>query len=101
MSSASHGASAGVVLGIVAVLLGQQFGWINLSDLVPTVEFLGIGIVVGAIVGGGIGLALGRRYTPKRPAPVAPWAQGSSTPAATPDAGDASAAPPASSGPTP
>jgi hypothetical protein len=100
MSSASHGASAGVVLGIVAALLGQQFGWLNLSDLLPTVEYLGIGIVVGGIVGGGIGLALGRRYLPKRPAPVAPWAPGSSTPATSSDAAPSSGATPPTSGPS-
>lgn len=76
MSATSHGASAGIVLGIVAVVFGQQLGWFNLSDLLPAVEYLAIGIVVGGVLGAGIGYALGRRYTPKKSAPVAPWAPG-------------------------
>ncbi len=73
MSATSHGASSGVVLGIVAALLAQQFGWIGLSELLPAIEYLAIGIVVGGLLGAGIGYALGRRYGTPPPPPVAPW----------------------------
>lgn len=62
MSSASHGAGCGVVLGICLVVLFQQFGYLNLSDIVPTIEYLAIGIVVGGVLGGLIGWVLGRAY---------------------------------------
>ncbi|HYB79545.1 MAG TPA: hypothetical protein VEG66_07300 [Thermoplasmata archaeon] len=62
MSSATHGAGCGVVLGICLVVLFQQFGYLNLSDIVPTIEYLAIGIVVGGVFGGLIGWALGRSY---------------------------------------
>jgi len=62
MSSASHGAGCGVVLGICLVVLFQQFGYLNLSDIVPTIEYLVIGILVGGIIGGLIGWVLGRSY---------------------------------------
>ena len=62
MSAASHGAGCGVVLGIVLVVLFQQLGYVNLSDIVPTIEYLVIGAVVGGILGALIGWALGRNY---------------------------------------
>jgi hypothetical protein len=62
MSAASHGAGCGVVLGIVLVVLFQQLGYVNLSDIVPTIEYLVIGAVVGGILGALIGWALGRSY---------------------------------------
>ena len=62
MSSASHGAGCGVVLGICLVVLFQQFGYVNLSDIDPTIEYLVIGIVVGGVIGALIGWVLGRGY---------------------------------------
>jgi len=62
MSAASHGAESGVVLGIVIVLLLQQVGSLDLSDLVPAIEYLVIGGVIGGIFGALIGWALGRSY---------------------------------------
>jgi len=62
MSSATHGAGCGVVLGICLVVLFQQFGYLNLSDIVPTIEYLVIGILIGGILGGLIGWVLGRGY---------------------------------------
>ncbi|MGP8159286.1 MAG: hypothetical protein ACLPWO_06760 [Thermoplasmata archaeon] len=62
MSAASHGASCGVVLGIVLVIFLQQIAYLDLSDLVPAIENLVIGAVVGGIVGALIGWALGRSY---------------------------------------
>ena len=62
MSAASHGAGCGVVLGIVLVVLFQQFGYLDLSDLVPTLEYLIIGGVVGGVLGALIGWGLGRSY---------------------------------------
>jgi hypothetical protein len=62
MSATGSGAAAGVVLGLVLVLLAQQLGFLGLSDLVHAVEYLVIGAVVGGILFGVIGWALGRRY---------------------------------------
>ena len=62
MSAASHGAGCGVVLGIVLVVLFQQLGYLDLSDLVPTLEYLIVGAVIGGIFGGLIGWVLGRSY---------------------------------------
>lgn len=62
MSAASHGATSGVVLGLVIVLLAQQFGVLDLSALLPAVEDLLLGAILGGVVGGLIGWALGRRY---------------------------------------
>lgn len=61
MSAASEGAGAGVVLGIVVVLLGQQFGLLSLSDLEGALVALVVGAVAGALLFGAIGWALGRR----------------------------------------
>jgi hypothetical protein len=100
VSATSHGASAGVVLGIVAVLFGQQLGWLDLSDLLPTVEFLAIGIVVGGAFGAAVGYALGRRHLPKRPAPVEPWAAGTSSASGTGPSGAAGETPATGSPPS-
>lgn len=67
MSATSHGVASGVVFGIVAVVLGQQFGLYSLSDLATAIEYLVIGVVVGAVVFGVIGMALGRRYLRRHP----------------------------------
>ena len=68
MSAASHGAGCGVVLGIVLVVLFQQLGYVNLSDLVPTIEYIVIGAIAGGILGGLIGWALGRNYLARQAA---------------------------------
>jgi membrane protein YqaA with SNARE-associated domain len=62
MSATSHGAGCGVVLGIVLVVLFQQLGYLDLSDLVPTLEYLILGGVIGGVLGALIGWALGRSY---------------------------------------
>jgi hypothetical protein len=62
VSAASHGAGCGVVLGIVLVIFLQQVGYLVLSDLMPAIEYLVIGAVVGGILGVLIGWVLGRSY---------------------------------------
>jgi hypothetical protein len=62
VSAASSGAAAGVVLGIVLVLLAQQLGFLGLSDLLPAIEDILIAAVIGGILFGLIGWALGKRY---------------------------------------
>jgi len=62
MSAASHAAGCGVVLGIVLVIFFQQVGSLDLSDLVPALEWLILGAVIGGVLGAGIGWALGRNY---------------------------------------
>jgi membrane protein YqaA with SNARE-associated domain len=72
MSAGSHGAGCGVVLGIVLVLLAQQFAFLSLSVLSTALEDLVIGAVLGGILGGLIGWALGRRYLRSHPASSLP-----------------------------
>jgi NhaP-type Na+/H+ or K+/H+ antiporter len=67
MSATTSGAGCGVVLGIVLVLLAQQFGFLSLSGLDDAIERLVIGAVVGGVLGALIGWALGRRYLSKHP----------------------------------
>jgi tetrahydromethanopterin S-methyltransferase subunit C len=67
MSATSQGAISGAVLGIVFVLLGQQLGYYDLSDLATSIEYLVIAIVVGAAIFGAIGMALGRLYLRRHP----------------------------------
>lgn len=67
MSATTQGIAAGVVFGAVVVLLGQQFGFYGLSDLAATVEYLIVGVVMGAVIFGLIGMALGRRYLRRHP----------------------------------
>ena len=62
MSAATHGAGCGVVLGIVIVIFLQQIAVFDLSDLVPALEYLLIGAVIGGALGTLIGWALGRSY---------------------------------------
>jgi hypothetical protein len=69
VSATTHGIAAGAVLGLVFVLLAQQFGYISLSDLGGALTYLLLGIVVGAVVFGLIGMALGRWYLHRHPAP--------------------------------
>ena len=75
MSATSHGASCGVVLGIVIVIFLQQVGYLVLSDLVPALELLIIGAVIGGVIGALIGMALGRSYLARHPIGDTPPAQ--------------------------
>ena len=72
ISAAGRGLGCGVVLGIVAVLLAQQFAYLNLSVLVPAVEDLVIAAVIGGVLGGLIGWGLGRRYLASYPMATGP-----------------------------
>ncbi len=74
MSAGSSGAGCGVVLGIVAVLLAQQFDYLNLSVLAPALEYVIVAAVIGGVVGGIIGWLLGRRYLANHSAPTSPAA---------------------------
>ena len=82
MSATSAGAGCGVVLGIVFPLLGQQFGLLSMSALVPAIEYILIGAVIGGLIGAVIGYGLGRRYAAKHPLPTAGGASGAETPPA-------------------
>jgi len=62
VSATSHGAACGVVLGIVIVIFLQQVAYLDLSDLVPALEYLIIGIIVGGVIGAALGFVLGRSY---------------------------------------
>lgn len=67
MSATSSGAGAGVVLGIVFVLLAQQFGYLALNAIVMSLEYLIIGAVIGGVLFALIGWALGKRYERRHP----------------------------------
>jgi hypothetical protein len=67
VSATGAGAAAGVVLGLVLVLLAQQLGFLGLSDLVPAIEYLVVGAVVGGILFALFGWAMGRRYRARHP----------------------------------
>lgn len=69
MSSATHGAGSGAVLGVVFVLLGQQLGYYSLSDLLTAILYLVIALILGAAVFGAIGALLGRLYLRRHPPP--------------------------------
>lgn len=62
MSATTSGAESGIVLGIVLVLLAQEFGVLSLSDTAGAVTYLVGGAVVAGAVGAVIGWLLGRRY---------------------------------------
>ncbi len=70
MSATTHGLSCGVVLGIVFVLLAQQFGFLSLSEITPAAEYLVGGAVVGGIIFGLLGWWLGHRYLALHPPPT-------------------------------
>jgi tetrahydromethanopterin S-methyltransferase subunit C len=63
---------SGIVLGIVFVFLGQQLSYFDLSDLVTSVEYLVIAMVIGAVIFGVIGWALGRAYLHRHPEEAGP-----------------------------
>lgn len=67
MSATGSGAAAGVVLGIVLVLLAQQLGFLGLSDLVRAIEYLVIAAVIGGVLFAAFGWAMGRRYLARHP----------------------------------
>jgi hypothetical protein len=67
MSATGSGAAAGVVLGLALVLLAQQLGFLGLSDLVRSIEYLVVAAVVLGILGAVLGWALGRRYLARHP----------------------------------
>jgi len=67
VSATGAGAAAGVVLGLVLVLLAQQLGFLGLSDLLPAIEYLVVGAVVGGILFALFGWAMGRRYLARHP----------------------------------
>jgi hypothetical protein len=72
VSATGQGAGCGVVLGIVFVLLAQQFGYLSLSSLFPAIEDIVIGAVVGGVIFALIGWGLGRRYESTHPASIPP-----------------------------
>jgi NhaP-type Na+/H+ or K+/H+ antiporter len=62
VSATSHGAACGVVLGIVLVIFLQQVAYLDLSDLVPALEYLIVGAIIGGVIGALVGMVLGHSY---------------------------------------
>lgn len=73
MSATSHGAVSGIVIGICFILLSQQFGYLDLSSLVTGIVDLVIAMIVGAVIFGAIGMALGRSYLRRHPPAPQEW----------------------------
>lgn len=67
MSPGGQAAVSGIVLGVVLVLLLQQFGPLSLSSLSMGLLALIIGGVIGGLAGGAIGARLGRTRSSKAP----------------------------------
>ena len=65
MGAGSSAAGSGLVVGLCLVLLGQQFGFFDLSDLVSGIIYLVAFAVVFAVVFGLFGVWLGARYKRK------------------------------------
>jgi NhaP-type Na+/H+ or K+/H+ antiporter len=58
---AISGAASGAILFVVVVLLGQQFGYVDLSGLVTGILYLVIPALVGGVIFGVLGGILARR----------------------------------------
>lgn len=52
---------------MVVVFLDQQFGYLDLTNLVNSLFYLVVAGAIGGVVGGLFGWALGRRYAKKHP----------------------------------
>jgi hypothetical protein len=72
MKATGNGAVSGAILGLAAVFLAQQFGYLDFTvGATILVEFLVAGIA-GGFVGAAIGGLLGRRYLAHHPGPEVP-----------------------------
>jgi len=69
VSAASSAAASGVVLGIVLVFLAQQFGWLPLTDLLTSIFYFAIAVIVGGVVFGVPAKIAGRGTKPTAPGP--------------------------------
>ncbi|MCI4358094.1 MAG: hypothetical protein L3J95_01000 [Thermoplasmata archaeon] len=67
MSALTRGTGCGIVLGLALVLLGQQFGFVDLSRLTASIEYLVLGAIVMGVLGAIIGWRLGRGHRPPAP----------------------------------
>ena len=72
MSAGGSAAGSGLVVGLCLVFLGQQFGFLDLSNLVTGLIYLIAFAVVFAVVFGLLGVWLGARYLRKH-ASLTPW----------------------------
>jgi NhaP-type Na+/H+ or K+/H+ antiporter len=58
---AVSGAASGAILFLCIVLLGQEFGYIDLSSLVTGILYLVVPAVIGGVIFGILGGVLARR----------------------------------------
>jgi NhaP-type Na+/H+ or K+/H+ antiporter len=63
---AISGAASGAILFVVIVLLGQQFGYVDLSNLSTGLLYLIVPAVIGGVIFGVIGAGLARRAQRKQ-----------------------------------
>jgi|SRR5580700_7106551 hypothetical protein len=61
MTAGGRGAGAGVIIGIVVVLLAQQLGLLEFANFTVPIIYFVVGAIAGAIVFGAIGLLIGRQ----------------------------------------
>ncbi len=61
MGAISRAGASGLILGLVVIFLGQQFGFVDLTNFVGSIEQLLIAAAIGGIVFGLLGIWLGRR----------------------------------------
>jgi ABC-type Fe3+ transport system permease subunit len=73
VSATTHGVACGIVIGICFILLAQQFAYLDLSNLATSLIYLVIAMIIGAVIFGAIGLALGRAYLRRHPSQPQEW----------------------------
>lgn len=95
MGAGSSAAGSGLVVGLCLVLLGQQFGFLDLSTLALGLIYIVVFAVVFAVVFGLLGIWLGARYMRKHAPGLTPWQAKPST-ESTPAPGPAAEQPPES-----
>ncbi|MFI5418326.1 MAG: hypothetical protein ACHQ2Y_05465 [Candidatus Lutacidiplasmatales archaeon] len=61
MGAGASGAVGGAIVGLSFIFLLQQLGFLDLSQLVPGLELLFLGTLVGALVLGSVGRLIGAR----------------------------------------
>jgi hypothetical protein len=72
MSAGTRGAGSGAILGLVAVLVGQQLSLLAIVDPVPAFEQLFAAMVIGGLLGALVGWRLGKRYRSLHPVGALP-----------------------------
>ena len=70
MSAVSSAASSGVILGIVIVFLLQQFGYLALTALIPSLLYFIVAAILGGVIFGVAARAAARSARKNRGSPA-------------------------------